>query len=164
MGFGVGLVRITPGTFGTLAAWGIYLGLAAWGIARFGSPALRTDLYVPAQIAAAIALLGPTYMRSWEPDAVMRTLALLAGIGDMERLTARARQEAATPRELIALRDALVAVPTLVTMLHDAASNVRVFGDFPWLLSPAFAMFVVVLGLNLVLQRSPAQVVYNERR
>src|SRR5207237_4469368 len=28
MGFGVGLVRITPGTFGTLSAWGIYLGLA----------------------------------------------------------------------------------------------------------------------------------------
>jgi DNA mismatch repair protein MutS len=52
----------------------------------------------------------------------MQTLALLAGIGDMERLTARARQEAATPRELIALRDALAAVPTLVTMLHEAES------------------------------------------
>ena len=37
------------------------------------------------------------------------------------------------------------------TMLHDA-SNVRVFVDFPWLLSPAFAMFAVVLGLNLTLQ------------
>jgi peptide/nickel transport system permease protein len=37
------------------------------------------------------------------------------------------------------------------TMLHDAA-NVRVFVDFPWLLSPAIAMFVVVLGLNLGLQ------------
>jgi peptide/nickel transport system permease protein len=37
------------------------------------------------------------------------------------------------------------------TMLHDA-SNVRVFADFPWLLSPAVAMFVVVLGLNLALQ------------
>ncbi len=50
----------------------------------------------------------------------MQTLALLAGIGDMERLTARARQEAATPRELLALRDALHAVPTLVTLLHGA--------------------------------------------
>jgi peptide/nickel transport system permease protein len=38
------------------------------------------------------------------------------------------------------------------TMLHDA-SNVRVFADFPWLLSPAVAMFAVVLGLNLTLQR-----------
>jgi len=38
------------------------------------------------------------------------------------------------------------------TMLHDAATNIRVFADFPWLLSPAAAMFVVVLGLNLVLQ------------
>jgi hypothetical protein len=56
----------------------IYLGLAAWGIARFGSPALRRDLFVPAQIAAAVALLGPTYLRSWELDAVTRTLVLLA--------------------------------------------------------------------------------------
>ena len=39
------------------------------------------------------------------------------------------------------------------TMLHDA-SNIRVFADFPWLLSPAAAMFLVVLGLNLVLQRA----------
>jgi peptide/nickel transport system permease protein len=37
------------------------------------------------------------------------------------------------------------------TMLHDA-SNIRTFADFPWLLSPAAAMFLVVLGLNLVLE------------
>jgi peptide/nickel transport system permease protein len=37
------------------------------------------------------------------------------------------------------------------TMLHDA-SNIRAFADFPWLLSPAAAMFLVVLGLNLVMQ------------
>ena len=37
------------------------------------------------------------------------------------------------------------------TMLHDA-SNPRAFADFPWLLSPAAAMFLVVLGLNLVMQ------------
>jgi peptide/nickel transport system permease protein len=41
------------------------------------------------------------------------------------------------------------------TMLHDAAS-VRVFADFPWMLSPAVAMFVVVLGLNLVLEHRGA--------
>ncbi len=41
------------------------------------------------------------------------------------------------------------------TMLHDAAANVRVFADFPWLLSPAAAMFLVVLGLNLALEGSP---------
>jgi ABC-type dipeptide/oligopeptide/nickel transport system permease subunit len=35
-------------------------------------------------------------------------------------------------------------------MLHDA-SNIR-FADFPWLLSPAAAMFVVVLGLNLAME------------
>ena len=39
------------------------------------------------------------------------------------------------------------------TMLHDA-SNARVFADFPWLLSPAAAMFLVVLALNLVLERA----------
>jgi peptide/nickel transport system permease protein len=39
------------------------------------------------------------------------------------------------------------------TMLHDA-SNIGMFADFPWLLSPAAAMFLVVLGLNLLLQRS----------
>jgi peptide/nickel transport system permease protein len=38
------------------------------------------------------------------------------------------------------------------TMLHDAA-NVRVFADFPWLLTPAAAMFAVVLALNLILER-----------
>jgi peptide/nickel transport system permease protein len=42
------------------------------------------------------------------------------------------------------------------TMLQDASTNIRVFADFPWLLSPAAAMFLVVLGLNLVLQRDRA--------
>jgi peptide/nickel transport system permease protein len=37
------------------------------------------------------------------------------------------------------------------TMLQEA-SNVRTFVDFPWLLSPAAAIFLVVLGLNLLLQ------------
>jgi peptide/nickel transport system permease protein len=37
------------------------------------------------------------------------------------------------------------------TMLNEA-SNIRTFSDFPWLLSPAAAMFLVVLGLNLMLQ------------
>ena len=35
-------------------------------------------------------------------------------------------------------------------MLQEA-SSIRAFADFPWLLSPAAAMFLVVLGLNLVL-------------
>jgi peptide/nickel transport system permease protein len=45
------------------------------------------------------------------------------------------------------------------TMLHDASSNVRVFADFPWLLSPAAAMFLVVLGLNLALEGKRTDVV-----
>jgi peptide/nickel transport system permease protein len=43
------------------------------------------------------------------------------------------------------------AVASWGTMLQEAAS-VRAFTDFPWLLSPAAAMFLVVLGLNLTLQ------------
>jgi peptide/nickel transport system permease protein len=49
------------------------------------------------------------------------------------------------------------------TMLHEA-SNIRTFADFPWLLSPAGAIFLFVLGLNLVLQETPAieaALVYN---
>ncbi len=38
------------------------------------------------------------------------------------------------------------------TMLHEASTNIRVFADFPWLLSPAAAMFVVVLAVNLAVQ------------
>jgi peptide/nickel transport system permease protein len=37
------------------------------------------------------------------------------------------------------------------TMLQDATS-LRALVDFPWLLSPAAAMFAVVMGLNLMLQ------------
>ena len=44
-------------------------------------------------------------------------------------------------------------------MLHDA-SNVRVLADFPWLLSPAAAIFIVVLGLNLLLQGTPDRARY----
>ena len=45
------------------------------------------------------------------------------------------------------------------TMLYDA-SNVRAFADFPWLLSPAAAMFLVVLGLNLAMQRGTKSLGY----
>jgi len=44
-------------------------------------------------------------------------------------------------------------VPTWGTMLHDA-SNVALVGDAPWMLAPAAAIFIVVLGVNLVVQGS----------
>ncbi len=44
-------------------------------------------------------------------------------------------------------------------MLHEA-SNVRTFAEFPWLLSPAVAIFLVVLGVNLVLQSRPDRLHY----
>jgi peptide/nickel transport system permease protein len=44
-------------------------------------------------------------------------------------------------------------VPTWGTMLHDA-SNVALLGDAPWTLAPAAAIFLVVLGVNLVVQGS----------
>jgi peptide/nickel transport system permease protein len=42
------------------------------------------------------------------------------------------------------------------TMLHEG-SSIRAFVDFPWLLSPALAMFLVVLALNLLLQARGVQ-------
>jgi peptide/nickel transport system permease protein len=47
------------------------------------------------------------------------------------------------------------------TMLQDART-VRAFVDFPWLLSPAAAMFLLVLGLNLVVQHAGVAPVYND--
>ena len=50
-------------------------------------------------------------------------------------------------------------VATWGTMLQDAA-NVATLGDAPWALAPAFAIFAVVLAVNLVVQgsgRAPVQ-------
>src|SRR5439155_13761248 len=44
-------------------------------------------------------------------------------------------------------------------MLHEA-SNVRALVDFSWLLSAAVAIFLLVLALNLILQRSPDRLRY----
>jgi peptide/nickel transport system permease protein len=44
-------------------------------------------------------------------------------------------------------------VATWGTMLQEAA-NVTTLGDAPWALAPAFAIFAVVLGVNLVVQGS----------
>jgi peptide/nickel transport system permease protein len=46
-------------------------------------------------------------------------------------------------------------VPSWGTMLHEA-SNLRALADFPWLLSPAAAMFLVVFSLNVLVQRRPS--------
>lgn len=50
-------------------------------------------------------------------------------------------------------------VPTWGTMLQDAA-NVSLIGQAPWMLAPAAAIFLVVLGVNLSVQgrgRAPVQ-------
>jgi peptide/nickel transport system permease protein len=50
--------------------------------------------------------------------------------------------------------------PTWGTMLQQEASNVALLGDAPWSLSPVAAIFLVVLGVNLVVQgtgRAPVQ-------
>jgi len=49
--------------------------------------------------------------------------------------------------------------PTWGTLLQDAA-NVALIGDAPWTLAPAGAIFIVVVGVNLLLQgrgRVPVQ-------
>ncbi|MBI1874490.1 MAG: hypothetical protein HYS05_11495, partial [Acidobacteria bacterium] len=43
-------------------------------------------------------------------------------------------------------------VPSWGTMLQEA-SNVSAVADFPWVLAPALAMLVVVLSVNLIVQR-----------
>jgi ABC-type dipeptide/oligopeptide/nickel transport system permease subunit len=50
-------------------------------------------------------------------------------------------------------------VPTWGTMLQQA-SNISLVVDAPWMLAPAGAIFLVVLGVNLVVQgagRTPVQ-------
>ena len=50
-------------------------------------------------------------------------------------------------------------VPTWGTMLQDAA-NMSLVAEAPWMLAPAAAIFVVVLGVNLIVQgtgRPPVQ-------
>jgi peptide/nickel transport system permease protein len=49
-------------------------------------------------------------------------------------------------------------VPTWGTMLADAA-DVNVITRFPWMLTPALAIFAVVLSTNVILQRAPRQYV-----
>ncbi len=49
-------------------------------------------------------------------------------------------------------------VPTWGTMLA-AAADVNVITRFPWMLTPALAIFVVVLSTNVILQRAPRQYV-----
>lgn len=46
------------------------------------------------------------------------------------------------------------------TMLHEA-SNVRALADFPWLLSPAAAIFAVVAAVNLLLQHADRHLVHD---
>ncbi|HEY8475246.1 MAG TPA: DNA mismatch repair protein MutS [Chloroflexota bacterium] len=48
---------------------------------------------------------------------------LVHGLGDLERLAGRARQGEATPRELLALRDALQRVPAIADVLREARSG-----------------------------------------
>jgi peptide/nickel transport system permease protein len=47
------------------------------------------------------------------------------------------------------------------TMMKEART-IRAFTDFTWLLSPAAAMFLLVLGLNLVVQHAGVAPVYND--
>jgi peptide/nickel transport system permease protein len=49
-------------------------------------------------------------------------------------------------------------VPTWGTMLADAA-DVNVITRFPWMLTPALAIFAVVLSANVILHRAPRQYV-----
>ncbi|MEK6207261.1 MAG: hypothetical protein AABM32_06420 [Chloroflexota bacterium] len=115
----------------------IYLGLAAWGIARYGSPALRADLGLPALLAAAVALVGPTYLWSWGQDAATRTLVVLAESVILLRFAS-----ARGLRELAA-----VSIGTLALVVVRAAAAPLALEAYPGVFG------LVTLGLVLMAPR-----------
>ena len=56
----------------------LYFAIVAWALSRFGPAELRSTLATPAQIAAALALIAPTYLWSWRSDEPARTVLVLA--------------------------------------------------------------------------------------
>ncbi|HEV8468157.1 MAG TPA: hypothetical protein VGR46_01010, partial [Candidatus Limnocylindria bacterium] len=56
----------------------VYLALVAWGVSRAGSLQLRSWLVNASLCGAAVALIGPTYVRSWGGDGELRGILVLA--------------------------------------------------------------------------------------
>ena len=88
-----------------------------------GARRLRAWLWAPLRDVEKIELrLGPVAELASEGDLARRLTSALKGVGDLERLAARAAQGYAGARELVALRRSLEALPLVAQVLSEAAS------------------------------------------
>jgi DNA mismatch repair protein MutS len=83
-----------------------------------GARRLRAWLGAPLRDVEAIELrLGAVEELAAQPATRERLAAALGAVGDLERLAGRAAQGLATPRELLALRHSLEAIPAVLAEL-----------------------------------------------
>ncbi|MDQ6691987.1 MAG: DNA mismatch repair protein MutS, partial [Candidatus Dormibacteraeota bacterium] len=88
-----------------------------------GARRLRTWLWAPLRDVEGIELrLGAVAELERAQELEERLAAALRGVGDLERLTARAAHGLATARELVALRRSLEAVPAVAGVLEKSES------------------------------------------
>ncbi|HKF77814.1 MAG TPA: DNA mismatch repair protein MutS [Candidatus Dormibacteraeota bacterium] len=88
-----------------------------------GARRLRRWVWAPLRDAEAIELrLGAVHELAATRDLRDRLRAALAEVGDLERLVGRAAQGLASPRELVALRRSLEALPGVAQAAAGAAS------------------------------------------
>jgi DNA mismatch repair protein MutS len=86
-----------------------------------GARRLRAWLWAPLRDVETIELrLGAVAELERDPDRQSRLVSALRAIGDLERLTARAAQGFANPRELVALRRSLQSLPQVSESLAGA--------------------------------------------
>jgi peptide/nickel transport system permease protein len=128
----------------------IFAVLGAPGIARGVRVIVRSERHL--DYAAAASSLGASHTRLLVRHLLPSTRGFLAAQTTL-LMPAFIIAEATLSFVGLGFPDP---VPSWGTMLHEA-SNLRALADFPWLLSPAAAMFLVVFSLNVLLQRGPVR-------
>jgi hypothetical protein len=115
----------------------IYLAAVAWGIARFASDRLRTSLLVPAQVSAAVVLMGSSLLAMPVRGEVTRAALVM---GEAVVVLRYAAGRGSTPL-------ATTALGFLAAMLYLASIS-------PLLLETTSAVFgAVLIGLALAVPR-----------
>jgi peptide/nickel transport system permease protein len=130
---------------------GIFAVLGAPGIARGVRAIVRSERHL--DYAAAASSLGASHVRLLVRHLLPSTRGFLATQAIL-LIPAFIIAEATLSFVGLGFPDP---VPSWGTMLHEA-SNLRALADFPWLLSPAAAMFLVVFSLNVLVKRRPSSV------
>lgn len=106
------------------AVKGSLLGVLDLTVTPMGARLLRRWVLQPllqvSEIKARQQALSVFFERPAASAAIHKALR---SVGDLERLTNRAVQQVATPRDLLALRAALLAVPVLAAELEQAATS-----------------------------------------